>query len=404
MMRPGLDQKRAPAEPYSWMRGIPNPMAAPYIAPPSGDLDFLLAQVARALQLTSEQYRLAEEHYKAVARWLAATGSPLAPYQPWIYPQGSMALETTVRPLGRDEYDLDLVCEMQPTGMPAIWVYDNVFERLKANGQYAPIVEKKNRCVRLNYAHNFHLDIIPAEPDRSRNGGAIWVPDRKLRDWTPSNPKGYVAWFTNRTQTALAELRKKVDPLPRPTPSDEKPALTIAVQLMKRRRDVLLDEDVAPRSIVLTTLAAEYYRGTDCVLTALGQVVAGIQQRIRIAHPRRIIVCNPTNTDEMFCESFDGPGRYEAFKSFIDQLQQDVEELSIAQGIPNLQRLLAEKFGEEPTARAIESYGIMLKSKRDTGTLSFTGAGAGGLSIVTPAPGPSRIVPANRYYGGDGGE
>lgn len=379
-------------------------MAAPYIAPPNADLDYLLAEVARSLQLTPDQYRLAAEHYGAVTRWLAADGSPLADYQPWIYPQGSMALETTVRPRTREEYDLDLVCEMQPTGMSAMWVYGAIHDRLKAHEQYAPMVEKKNRCVRLNYAHNFHLDIIPAEPDEDRLDGAIWVPDRKLADWTPSNPKGYIAWFTDRSRVTLAELRKKVDPLPQPTPSDEKPALAIAVQLIKRRRDMLLEEDVAPRSIVLTTLAAEAYQGTDCVLTAIGQIVAGIQHRIRTAHPDRIVVCNPTNSGEMFCESFNGPGRYEAFKRFINLLQQDVAELRAAQGIPQLKRLMEQKFGVEPTESAMRSYAERLKAQRDTGTLGFTGAGAGGLAIFTDTPGPSRIVPPNRYYGGQDGQ
>jgi hypothetical protein len=379
-------------------------MTAPKLVSPNADLDYLLAQVARALQLTPEQHRLAAQHYKAISEWLGATGSPLALFKPTIYPQGSMALETTVRPRTRDEYDLDLVCQMLATGMSALDVYNAVFNRLKDHKTYAPMVEKKNRCVRVNYEHDFHLDIIPAEPDHARGGTAIRVPDRTLRDWTPSNPKGYIAWFTHRSQVTLAELRAKVEPLPRPTPSDEKPALTIAVQLMKRRRDMLCDEEVAPRSVVLTTLAAEYYHGTDCVLTALAQIVAGIQQRIRAAHPGRITVCNPTNTGEKFCESFEGPGRYAAFKWFIDRLEQDVRTIAMTQGIPQLQRVLSEMFGEEPVTTAVRSYGEMLKAQRDAGALKFTGAGAGGLAIVSGSTSATRVVPPNRYYGNVGGE
>jgi hypothetical protein len=379
-------------------------MAAPYIAQPNADLDYLLSQVARELQLTPDQYALAAKHYKAIAEWLGATGSPLAPFKPWIYPQGSMALETTVRPRTREEYDLDLVCQMLTTGMSALDVYNAVYNRLKAHGTYAPMLEKKNRCVRLNYEHNFHLDIIPAEPDLARGGEAIRVPDRALRDWTPSNPKGYIAWFTRRSQITLAELRKKVDPLPNPTPSDEKPSLTIAVQLIKRRRDMLCDEDVAPRSIVLTTLAAEYYQGTDCVLTAMGQIVAGIQQRIRDARPSRITVCNPTNAGEKFCESFEGPGRYAAFQWFIDHLERDIQLIAATQGISQLEKVLSSMFGEMPVAKAVRSYGEMLKGKRDSGALKFTGGGAGGLSIVTGSTGAARTVPPNRYFGGKGDE
>jgi len=375
-------------------------MAVPNLPFPSPDLDYLLAQVAEVLQLTSSQYALAARHYGAVAEWLGAPASELNRFRPQIYPQGSMALETTVRPLTQEEYDLDLVCEMLSSGLTALDVYDAVYARLVESRTYAPMVEKKKRCVRLNYAHDFHLDIIPAERDPARGGTAIRVPDRMLRDWTPSNPKGYAAWFKHRSQIGLEEVRKAAT-LPVPTPSDEKPPLAIAVQLIKRRRDVFFgNPERAPRSVVLTTLAGEHYRGAEDVATALHQIVLGIQRRIREASPARITVCNPTNDAERFCESFEGPGRYEAFKRFISQLEMDVRGLLNTQGIAALQQALATLFGEEPVANAVRSYGELLKAHRDQGTLQFTGAGAGGLAIVAGAIATSRSVPSNRYFGG----
>jgi hypothetical protein len=373
-------------------------MAAPYLVPANADIDFLLAEIADALQLTQSQHSLAVQHYEAVAEWLAAPESLLAPFEPWIYPQGSMALETTVRPRTHDEYDLDLVCQMLPTGMPALEVYDAVHARLSAHKRFASMLEKKNRCVRLNYAGDFHLDIIAAQPDLSRGGTAILVPDRSLQSWTPSNPKAYVEWFRQRSEVTLAELHKKVDPVPQRTPTDEKTALAIAVQLMKRRRDLLCSSDVAPRSIVLTTLAAEYYSGSDCVLTAVAQILDGIKQRIAAAAPATITVCNPTNGGEKFCESFDAPGRYEAFKWFISQLDRDVERIFATRGIPELQRILAEFFGEEPVTKAVRSYGELLKARRDNKSLEFSGVG--GLAIVTAVKGRARIAPPHRYFGG----
>src|ERR1044072_8753851 len=107
-------------------------MAAPYLASANADLDYLLTEVARALQLTAEQYALAVKHYRAVGIWLAAPDSPLFRFRPSIYPQGSMALETTVRPRFRDEYDLDLVCQLLTTGLSAMEVYHLVHNRLAA--------------------------------------------------------------------------------------------------------------------------------------------------------------------------------------------------------------------------------------------------------------------------------
>lgn len=373
-------------------------MAAPYLYTPTTDLDFVLAEVARSLQLTAEQYALAVEHYTAVYKWLAAPESPLFRFEPWIYPQGSMALGTTVRPRTREEFDLDLVCQMLTTGKSAMEVFKLVYDRINANKTYAPMLKPMNRCVRLVYAHNFHLDIIPAEPDRARGGTAIQVPDRELKRWTPSNPRGYVGWYLLESQTLKALQARKLEPIPEQISADEKPPLTIAVQLMKRRRDIICDEKTAPRSVVITTLAAEYYSGTDDVFTALGEIVAGIQHRIDAAHPDRIEVCNPTNPDEKFCESFNPDGRYDAFKRYVKQLQRDIAAIAAARGrgLSELEKVLGDIFGEGPARTAIKAFATQHRGLRDAGKLAYTGAG---LSIATPASGPARVSPTHQYYG-----
>ncbi|MGK2934015.1 MAG: nucleotidyltransferase domain-containing protein [Gemmatimonadaceae bacterium] len=375
-------------------------MATALFSSTNVDLDYLLSQVAEALQLSPTQFGLMEQHYRSVAEFLAHPTSPLARFRPRIYPQGSAALETTVRPLLREEYDLDFVCEMLPSGKTALGVYEDVYSRLKEHALYGRMVEKKNRCVRINYEHNFHLDIIPAEPDPTRGGTAVWVPDRALRDWTPSNPRGYVAWFTDRAQLGLSEARK-AEALPGQTPVRRKSALSIAVQLMKRRRDVMFSNaDVAPRSILLTTLAGEYYRGSESVGTTLLDIATGIAQRIRVAAPGRIVVCNPANPDEEFCESLAGGGRYEAFTWYARQLEEQARAILTTEGIPELRRLLAELFGEEPVIKAVRAYGELQKAGRDAKTLKFTGMGVGALGIVPGSSGANRSIPSNRYFGG----
>lgn len=71
----------------------------------ASDLDELVVEICRTLQITETQFKDAEAHYQAVGMWLRETGSPLFTLRPVIYPQGSMALLTTVRPRGREEYD-----------------------------------------------------------------------------------------------------------------------------------------------------------------------------------------------------------------------------------------------------------------------------------------------------------
>jgi len=158
-------------------------------------LDALLDQVCRALQLTPTQYLDAKKKYEAVGEWLGAEGSLLQLFRPVIYPQGSMRLGTTNRPWRREEFDLDLVCQFHGCGNAnPLAVYDAVHVRLAGHGTYKPILEKKKRCVRLNYAGDFHLDILPACPDPSRGGSCVRVPDC----WMPSNPIGFAARFFDR--------------------------------------------------------------------------------------------------------------------------------------------------------------------------------------------------------------
>src|SRR4051794_14969570 len=80
----------------------------------AGQLDEILALIGQTLELTATQRAAAETHYLAVARWLGGIeGAPFHPYAPQIYPQGSLRLGTTVKPLSDGEYDLDLVYELQ---------------------------------------------------------------------------------------------------------------------------------------------------------------------------------------------------------------------------------------------------------------------------------------------------
>src|SRR6266481_1013570 len=75
-------------------------------------LDELLTVICHQLQITETQQRQAESHYTAIGRLLESPTSPLAPHRPSLYPQGSLRLGTTVRPSGRENFDLDLVCQL----------------------------------------------------------------------------------------------------------------------------------------------------------------------------------------------------------------------------------------------------------------------------------------------------
>lgn len=223
-------------------------------------LDDLLDRVSIELEITQSQRKNAVTSYNAVGEWLAGEGSPLAKLNPTIYAQGSLRLDTTVKPKCQDEFDLDLVCEFSENklNMDPLSTLKLIENRLKEHGRYANIVEPKNRCIRLNYVGEYHMDILPAYPDFSQKQGCLLVPDRAATNWKESAPKNYAEWFESRCMNRIfLEKAAKIEPFPDYDLTENKPTLKRMVQLMKRYRDIKYSEckDNAPISVVITTLA-----------------------------------------------------------------------------------------------------------------------------------------------------
>src|SRR5436309_1157742 len=98
------------------------------------ELDEILDLIGFVLQLTQPQFEDAESKYHAVSGWLNAENSALLLYRPEIFTQGSMRLDTTLRPLSYTEFDLDLVCRMIARGLKPLAVYQLLWDRMYTNG------------------------------------------------------------------------------------------------------------------------------------------------------------------------------------------------------------------------------------------------------------------------------
>jgi hypothetical protein len=254
-------------------------MAMRVTASANAQLDELLDLVVVALQLTRTQHQSAEEKYKAVGTWLSEEGSAIRHLSPRIYSQGSLRAGTTVKPLRHQEFDLDLVCELEASSsvLPSE-AYELLWSRMHSNLRYRPILERMPRCIRLNYANDFHLDIVPAVPDPDgASATSILIPDRAKQAWLPSDPKGYAQWFEDQTVPVRRKhaLDSSVEPLQLPQAAHEKASLKLAVQLLKRWRDIAFAKraEVPPSSIVLTTLAGLAYRREEHVTDALAGIL-----------------------------------------------------------------------------------------------------------------------------------
>lgn len=363
---------------------------------PTTYLSFLLDGVCRAIQLTATQHQDAKQKYEAVSRWLAAPGSSLRPFDPQLFPQGSVAIGTTVKPVGRDDHDVDSVVLLRWTFGPMA-LYGLVCDRLKEHSYYRAILEPKKRCLRLNYEGDIHLDVLPARPRRQPPATGLLVPDQELEDWSPSDPRGFIHWFKAISRRPYDEIRLDVEPLPEIEDADAKTPLQRAVQLLKRRRDIFFDGDQeAARSIVLTTLAAHSYGGERTVIDALSAALAGMAAAIT-ASAGILVVRNPTLPDENFADGWDAHS-YARFKRFVRSFRDEVADLQRLSGAEAIRRALRDMFGERPADEAIKRWGKRLERERNAGRLAV-GSSIGLVNVAVPG---TQRVPQHNFYGGAG--
>jgi hypothetical protein len=374
----------------------------------STQLDDLLDRISRKLQLSPTDYARVEQSYRAVTSWLRAEGSPIAEFFPDIYPQGSFRIRTTLKPRGRDEFDLDFVCELQvdPTRFPdPIVLLDMIEERLRASGLYKDKVTRKNRCIRISF-DRFHLDILPACPKPSSclyGEHAVVVPDCDADDWKPSNPKGYAKWFEVMAQEAVVRFMKSVEPLPEQQSCDELSTLSLGVQLMKRNRDIVFENKPkrAPISIVLTTLAAQNYHGQPSVSEAIAAILDGIVAMIPDIANARLVVLNPTNLEEDLSERWDvAPEAYLDFVSWLRDFRDQWKQLIGLRGfgVHKISAALERMFGERITKEVVEEHIRAYEGPRQSGALAVER----GTGLIVPATVVSSTpIRQNTFYGED---
>ena len=366
--------------------------------------------------ITESQYNAAVSSYSAVGKWLAKPESSLAPYKPVIRPQGSFMLGTMIKPLcEEDDLDIDLVCEL--TGKQPQWTqYDvkqAVGNRLKENEIYKEMLKKEGRrCWTLLYADsaNYHMDILPSlvcegygtvleksfSPlalDRDYDSLAIRITDRKqpnyftdaiAENWLKSNPFGYGSWFYRR---AAVELRKSIvlseSIKPVPKYLKEKLPLQRVIQILKRHRDVMFNgNDDKPISIIITTLAALAYKKETSLIDALISIINEMGNHIESRYDYNLgkyvkWIANPVNPEENFADKWmEYPQRERNFYNWLNQVKQDVHNITQQRGLHHISEAMKKSFGESAVIKIFSMFGEKKYDTRQSGNLKMsTGTG-----------------------------
>lgn len=314
----------------------------------------LLENISTDLDISESYFDKAVARYQSIGDWLGRKESSILGLNPKVYPQGSLCLGTVIKPLSnKDDYDLDIVIEVDRSKSSTTQKHlkeligTELIGYAKAhNMNHLP--KNGKRCWALEYSEGakFHMDILPSIPDSAgfrllleakrmqscHEDFAVSITDKEWpnyntisQDWPQSNPKGYAAWFKERTELArhiamFAESRGiSIDEVPE---FRVKTPLQRAIQLLKRHRDFLFQEngDIKPISIIITTLAALSYNGESDVFAALSNITSQMG-RFVIFDGSRYSIKNPVNPLEDFADRW-SPTDAEHFFKWLKQAQE----------------------------------------------------------------------------------
>ncbi len=387
----------------------------------------IVEELTKNLDISDSMFNDAESKYLAVAKYLGESTNLLL-QDAIIYPQGSINLRTVVKPIGKEEFDIDLVIHL-----PNVTKEHNSNNILKLIGDrlqdeksiYKDKVTPLKRGWRINYATAFHLDITPAidnafvdAEEFHYTDTAELVPDKELKLWKDSNPRGFAKWFSEiATKMPIFVIRtiKSFDSSVTlnaimesytiediPDNNEYKGLLRRAVQLLKKHRDYYfnkrntMDADFKPISIVITTLATKSYkmiieegREYSCPFEMLKDIVGNMDNFIKVGDEYKIE--NPTNKKENFAEKWNKDIKYvEAFATWQKAAYDELVELQQEIGIHKIGDLLEKSYGKDSAGTTMRALAETVNKDREHNILTPT--------IITSTAATS-TVKANTFFG-----
>ncbi len=245
--------------------------------------------------------------------------------------QGSLGLDTLIKPVrDDDEYDADIQVVIDPT---PDWEPRDYFqalsETLAQNGNYTDKIRLGTRCVTLEFASNFHLDMVP----RITKDGTHLICNRATNCFEPTDGTGFRDWFSDKSRITKVNLKR-------------------VVRLLKYLRD--RQDNYVAKSILLTTLAGNTIRSSDrgkesvrTVANTLTTVLTRMDRYLQ-KNPTMPRIENPALSSEDFNRHWD-QDRYSYFRNRVHShtaiAQKALASPTIEDSIRLWRRLFGEVFG-----------------------------------------------------------
>ncbi len=235
-------------------------------------------------------------------------------------PQGSWAQRTIIKPLAGDEFDADFLLHLEED---AAWSADpkrymsEVHAAFRRSTDYQDMVHLKNRCVRIVYANDCHVDVVPY---LVRSDGSEVIINRESNAFENTNPDGFTAWLKERDELAGGNLRR-------------------VIRLVKYLRDS--KNTFSCKSVILTTLVGERVRSIDAetrysdVPTTLKNIVNDLDAWLEL-YPTKPSIEDPSCPGTNFDHRWD----QDLYANFRNQMHRYAEWITAACDEPDRDKSL----------------------------------------------------------------
>ena len=279
--------------------------------------------------------------------------------------QGSYALGTLIKPVDdNDEYDADIQIVMNPNSQWQAKDYVHAINRtLAGNKTYVDKLRLKTRCVTVDYAGEFHLDVVPRVTSRGKH----YICNRIDNKFEETDGTGYREWFNEKNRITGGNLKR-------------------VVRLLKYLRDH--KNSFTAKSILLTTLAGNTIRASDqgtmavsTVADTLETVLSRMNDYLQ-QHPDMPKIKNPVLATEDFNRHWD----QRSYANFRDRVQsyagtakQAKDEPSAEKAIKLWQGLFGGSFG-----KTTNSGGGSSSQGTGGGAASGAGTASAGSAVRRP--------------------
>lgn len=258
-------------------------------------------------------------------------------------PQGSYAHKTIIKPVHEnDEFDADLLLYLEEfDGWEASDYVQELFTLFRDSPVYRSKVSRRTRCVTLDYAGDFHMDVVPFLVRH----GQRYITNRNDNAFELTDPEAYNAWLDEKNRTASRNLVK-------------------TIRLVKYLRDYKRTFDV--KSVILNVLLGQQVN--DAFLIADPNLYCDVPTTLRnvmnklsaYAGLQLVLpsIIDPSGTDENFSERWDQAG-YASFRTSIMRYAEWIDDAWLepdkARSLQKWQRIFGDEFEREKITQTSEA-------------------------------------------------